>query len=155
MGTRTTEIAKAHKEAFRARRCLDRFIWEMSFVIEWDIPKLMNGSIATGDRLTLLEQDQIKNQEEIQCLKNQVHSTNISATLAAMDRDRREKNQDQDGCISTEDPYLIITKRGRSFIRILTSGEVIRLLNKEKRDRLNRIGMDGPEDMLGRDFGNV
>ncbi|GJS52787.1 reverse transcriptase domain-containing protein [Tanacetum coccineum] len=97
MGTRTTEIAKAHKEAFRARRCLDKFIWEMSFVIEWDIPELMNGSIATGDRLTLLEQDQIKNQEEIQCLKNQVHSTNISATLAAMDRDRREKNQDQDG----------------------------------------------------------
>ncbi|GJZ10855.1 hypothetical protein Tco_0545614 [Tanacetum coccineum] len=57
----------------------------------------MNGSTATGNRLTLLEQDQVKNQEEIQRLKNQVQSSNISATLVAMDRDRIEKTQDQDG----------------------------------------------------------
>ncbi|GKF18137.1 hypothetical protein Tco_0063055, partial [Tanacetum coccineum] len=38
-------------------------------------------------RLTLLEQDQVKNREEIQRLKNQVQLANISATLAAMDRD--------------------------------------------------------------------
>ncbi|GKA11814.1 hypothetical protein Tco_0691360 [Tanacetum coccineum] len=97
MGTRRTEIAEAHKEAIRARRRLDKFIWEMSFVVERDILKLMNGSIAMGDRLTLLEQDQVKNREEIQRLKNQVQSANISATLAAMDRDQIEKTQDQDG----------------------------------------------------------
>ncbi|GKC45046.1 reverse transcriptase domain-containing protein [Tanacetum coccineum] len=56
----------------------------------------MNGLTVTGDRLTLLEQDQVKNREEIQRLKNQVHSANIS-TLAAIDRDRIEKTQDQDG----------------------------------------------------------
>ncbi|GJU37399.1 hypothetical protein Tco_1185753 [Tanacetum coccineum] len=95
MGTRRIEIAEAHKEAIRARKRLDRFIWEMSFVIERDIPELMNDSTATGDRLTLLEQDNVKNREEIQKLKNQVHSANISATLAAMDRDRIEKTQDQ------------------------------------------------------------
>ncbi|GJZ56340.1 hypothetical protein Tco_0611533 [Tanacetum coccineum] len=54
-------------------------------------------STATGDRLTLLEQDNVKNREEIQKLKNQVQSANISATLAAMDRDRIEKTQDQNG----------------------------------------------------------
>ncbi|GKD31016.1 hypothetical protein Tco_1241794 [Tanacetum coccineum] len=97
MGTRRTEIAEAHKEAIRARRRLDRFIWEMSFVIERDIPELMNGSTATRDRLTLLKQDQVKKREEIQRLKNHVHSTNIFATLAAMDRDQIEKTQDQDG----------------------------------------------------------
>ncbi|GJS04099.1 hypothetical protein Tco_0320607 [Tanacetum coccineum] len=68
---------------------------EMSFVIERDIPKLMNDSTATRDRLTLLEQDNVKNREEIQKLKNQVQSANISATLAAMDMDRIEKTQDQ------------------------------------------------------------
>ncbi|GJX21693.1 hypothetical protein Tco_0226138 [Tanacetum coccineum] len=97
MGTRRTEIAEAHKEAIRARRRLDRFIWEMSFVIDRDIPKLINDSTATGDRLTVLEQDQVKNQEEIHRLKNQVQSANISTTLAAIDRDRIEKTQDQDG----------------------------------------------------------
>ncbi|GJU60976.1 copia protein [Tanacetum coccineum] len=66
-----TEIAEAHKEAIRARR-------------------------PTGDRLTLLEQDQVKNQEEIQRLKNRVQSANIYATLATIDRDRIEKTQDQD-----------------------------------------------------------
>nr|GEU82920.1 retrovirus-related Pol polyprotein from transposon TNT 1-94 [Tanacetum cinerariifolium] len=96
IGTCRTEIAEAHKEAIRARRRLDRFIWEMSFVIERDIPELMNGSTATGDKLTLIEQDQVKNQEEIHRLKNQVQSVNISATLAVMDRDRIEKTQDQD-----------------------------------------------------------
>ncbi|GKA90273.1 hypothetical protein Tco_0812143 [Tanacetum coccineum] len=70
MGTCRTEISEAYEEAIRARRRLDRFIWEMSFVIEWDIPELMNNSTATGDRLTLLEQDNVKNQEEIQKLKN-------------------------------------------------------------------------------------
>ncbi|GKD98056.1 hypothetical protein Tco_1381953 [Tanacetum coccineum] len=70
MGTHKTEIAEAHKEAIRARR---------------------------RDRLTLLEQDQMKNREEILRLKNQVHSANISATLAAMDVDRIEKTQDQYG----------------------------------------------------------
>ncbi|GKE58809.1 hypothetical protein Tco_1497994 [Tanacetum coccineum] len=69
----------------------------MSFVVERDIPELMNGSIATGNRLTLLKQDQVKNREEIQRLKNQVQSANISATLVAMDRDRIKKTQDQDG----------------------------------------------------------
>ncbi|GKD13816.1 hypothetical protein Tco_1198223 [Tanacetum coccineum] len=63
MGTRRTEIAEAHKESIRARRRLGRFIWEMSFVIERDFLELMNGSTATGDRLTVLEQDQVKNQE--------------------------------------------------------------------------------------------
>ncbi|GJT81772.1 hypothetical protein Tco_1056114 [Tanacetum coccineum] len=96
MGAGRIEIAEAHKEAIRARRRLDKFIWEMSFVVERDIPELMNGSTTTGDRLTLLEQDQVKNREEIQRLKNQVQSANISATLAAMDRDRIEKTQDQD-----------------------------------------------------------
>nr|GEX81985.1 hypothetical protein [Tanacetum cinerariifolium] len=57
------------------------------FVIELDIPELMNDSTATRDRLTLLEQDNVKNQEEIQNLKNQVQSANISATLASMDKD--------------------------------------------------------------------
>ncbi|GKA16536.1 hypothetical protein Tco_0696283, partial [Tanacetum coccineum] len=95
MGTRRTEIVEAHKEAIKARQRLDRFIWEMSFIVERDIPELMNDSTATGDRLTLLEQDNVKNQEEIQKLKNQVQSTNIFATLAAMDRDRIEKTQDQ------------------------------------------------------------
>ncbi|GJU20341.1 hypothetical protein Tco_1153683 [Tanacetum coccineum] len=95
MGTRRTEIVEAHKEAIKARQRLDRFIWEMSFVVERDIPELMNDSTATGDRLTLLEQDNVKNQEEIQKLKNQVQSANIFATLAAMDRDRIEKTQDQ------------------------------------------------------------
>ncbi|GKB43816.1 hypothetical protein Tco_0888758 [Tanacetum coccineum] len=71
MGTHKTEIAEAHKEAIRAQRRLDR--------------------------LTLLEQDQVKNQEEILRLKNQVHSANISGTLAAMVADRIEKTQDQDG----------------------------------------------------------
>ncbi|GKA52406.1 hypothetical protein Tco_0745721, partial [Tanacetum coccineum] len=52
----------------------------------------MNDSTATGDRLTLLEQDNVKNQEEIQKLKNQVQSANIFATLAAMDRDRISRN---------------------------------------------------------------
>ncbi|GJR67513.1 hypothetical protein Tco_0013578 [Tanacetum coccineum] len=61
-----TEIAEARKEAIRARQRLDRFIWEMSFVVERDIPELMNDSTATGDRLTLLEQDNVKNREEIQ-----------------------------------------------------------------------------------------
>ncbi|GJU83815.1 hypothetical protein Tco_1291361 [Tanacetum coccineum] len=61
MGTRRIEIAEAHKDAIRARRRLDKFIWEMSFVVERDIPELMNGSTATGDRLTLIEQDQVKN----------------------------------------------------------------------------------------------
>ncbi|GJU13996.1 hypothetical protein Tco_1136392 [Tanacetum coccineum] len=75
----------------------DRFIWEMSFVVERDIPELMNDSTTIGDRLTLLEQDQVKNREEIQRLKNQVQAANISATVAAMDRDRIEKTQDQDG----------------------------------------------------------
>ncbi|GKF02243.1 hypothetical protein Tco_0029166 [Tanacetum coccineum] len=65
MGTRRTEITEAHKEAIRARRRLDKFIWEMSFVVEWDIPELMNGSTAMGDRLTILEQDQVKNREDI------------------------------------------------------------------------------------------
>nr|GEV73821.1 hypothetical protein [Tanacetum cinerariifolium] len=97
MGTCRTEIVEAHKEAIRARRRLDRFIWEMSFFIERDIPELMNGSTATGDKLTLIEQDQVKNQEEIHRLKNQVQSANISATLAVMDRDRIDKTQDQDG----------------------------------------------------------
>nr|GEY47895.1 reverse transcriptase domain-containing protein [Tanacetum cinerariifolium] len=55
MGTRGTEIDKAHKEAIRSRRRLDTFIWEKSFVIERDILELMNDLIATGDRLTLLE----------------------------------------------------------------------------------------------------
>ncbi|GJW96472.1 hypothetical protein Tco_0178280 [Tanacetum coccineum] len=94
MGTHRTEIAEAHKEAIRARQRLDRFIWEISFVIERDIPELMNDSTALGDRLTLLEQDNVKNREEIQKLKNQVQSANIYATLAAMDRDRIEKTQD-------------------------------------------------------------
>ncbi|GJU14002.1 hypothetical protein Tco_1136398 [Tanacetum coccineum] len=40
---------------------------------------------------------QVKNREEIQRLKNQVQSANISATLAAMDRDRIDKTQDQEG----------------------------------------------------------
>nr|GEX97913.1 hypothetical protein [Tanacetum cinerariifolium] len=75
----------------------DKFTWEMSFVVERDILELMNGSTATGDRLTLLEQDQIKNREEIQSLKNQVQSANIFATLVIIDRDRIEKTQDQDG----------------------------------------------------------
>nr|GEX35416.1 reverse transcriptase domain-containing protein [Tanacetum cinerariifolium] len=91
-----TEIAEAHKEAIRARRRLDRFIWEMSFVIKQDIPELMNDSTATEDRLTLLDQDNVKNREEIQKLKNQVQSTNIFATLAAMERDRIEKTQWRD-----------------------------------------------------------
>ncbi|GKE68457.1 hypothetical protein Tco_1526529 [Tanacetum coccineum] len=47
--------------------------------------------------MTLLEQDNVKNREEIQKLKNQVQSANISATLVAMDRDRIEKTQDQNG----------------------------------------------------------
>nr|GFA10069.1 hypothetical protein [Tanacetum cinerariifolium] len=93
MGTRRTEIAEVHKEAIRAIRRLDRFIWEMSFVIKQDIPELMNDSTATEDRLTLLDQDNVKNQEEIQKLKNQVQLTNIFATLAAMERDRIEKTQ--------------------------------------------------------------
>ncbi|GJW01798.1 hypothetical protein Tco_1557049 [Tanacetum coccineum] len=97
MGARRTKIAEAHKEAIGARRHLDKFNWEMNFVVEWDIPELMNLSIATGDRLTLVEQDQVKNREEIQMLKNQMQSANISATLAAMDKDRIEKTQDQDG----------------------------------------------------------
>ncbi|GJS39736.1 hypothetical protein Tco_0564779 [Tanacetum coccineum] len=59
MGTRRTKITEAHEEAIRARRHLDRFIWEMSFVIEWDILELMNDSTATGDRFTLLEQDNV------------------------------------------------------------------------------------------------
>ncbi|GKD90640.1 hypothetical protein Tco_1366147 [Tanacetum coccineum] len=59
MGTRRTKIAEAHEEAIRARRHLDRFIWEMSFVIERDILELMNDSTATGDRFTLLEQDNV------------------------------------------------------------------------------------------------
>ncbi|GJW63644.1 hypothetical protein Tco_0115528 [Tanacetum coccineum] len=71
-------------------------VW-MIFVVERDILELMNGSTTTRDRLTLLEQDQVKNQEEIQRLKNRVQSANISATLAAMDMDRIEKTQDQDG----------------------------------------------------------
>ncbi|GJX79063.1 hypothetical protein Tco_0327212 [Tanacetum coccineum] len=96
-GTHRTDIAEAHKEATRAQRRLDRFIWDMSFIIEQDIPELMKGSTSTGDRLTLLEQEQVKNREDIQRLKNQVHSTNIYATLAAMDKDRIKKNQDQDG----------------------------------------------------------
>ncbi|GJX34913.1 putative reverse transcriptase domain-containing protein [Tanacetum coccineum] len=62
-----------------------------------DIPELMNDSTTMGDRLTLLEQDQVKNREAIQRLKNQVQAANISATVVAMDRDRIEKNQDQDG----------------------------------------------------------
>nr|GEW43473.1 hypothetical protein [Tanacetum cinerariifolium] len=41
MGTCRTEIGEAHKEAIRARRRLDMFIWEMSFVIELDIPELI------------------------------------------------------------------------------------------------------------------
>ncbi|GKB13638.1 hypothetical protein Tco_0847561 [Tanacetum coccineum] len=41
MGTHRTEIAEAHKEAIKARRRLDRFIWEMSFVIEKDIYELI------------------------------------------------------------------------------------------------------------------
>ncbi|GJZ01455.1 hypothetical protein Tco_0519416 [Tanacetum coccineum] len=97
MGTRRIEIAEAHKDVIRAQRRLDKFIWEMSFVVERDIPELMNGSTATGDRLTLIEQDQVKNLEEIKMLKNQVHSANSSATLAVMDRDRIKKTQDQDG----------------------------------------------------------
>ncbi|GJW79269.1 putative reverse transcriptase domain-containing protein [Tanacetum coccineum] len=52
-----TEIAEAHKEVIRAQQRLDRFIWEMSFIIERDIPELMNDSTATRDILTLLEQD--------------------------------------------------------------------------------------------------
>ncbi|GKB61745.1 hypothetical protein Tco_0917931 [Tanacetum coccineum] len=66
MGARRTKIDEAHKETIGARRRLDKFIWEMNFVVERDIPKLMN-------------------------------SANISATLAAMDKDRIEKTQDQDG----------------------------------------------------------
>ncbi|GKC26774.1 hypothetical protein Tco_1034068 [Tanacetum coccineum] len=97
MGARRTKIAEAHKEAIGARRRLDKFIWVMNFVVDWDIPELMNVSIATGDRLTLVEQDQVKNREEIHMLKNQMQSANISATLAAMDRDQIEKTQDQDG----------------------------------------------------------
>ncbi|GJU83316.1 hypothetical protein Tco_1285681 [Tanacetum coccineum] len=38
IGTRRTEIVEAHKEAIRARQRLDKFIWEMSFVVERDIP---------------------------------------------------------------------------------------------------------------------
>ncbi|GJV28605.1 hypothetical protein Tco_1385053 [Tanacetum coccineum] len=87
MGAGRIEIAEAHKEAIRARRRLDKFIWEMSFVVERDILELMNGSTTTRDRLTLLEQDQVKNREDIQRLKNQVQSANISATLEAIDRD--------------------------------------------------------------------
>ncbi|GJW79270.1 reverse transcriptase domain-containing protein [Tanacetum coccineum] len=92
MGTRRIEIDEAHKEAIRARQRLDRFIWEMSFVIKQYIPELMNDSTTMGDRLTLLEQDNVKNREEIQKLKNQVQSANIFATLAAMDRDRISRN---------------------------------------------------------------
>nr|GEY07950.1 hypothetical protein [Tanacetum cinerariifolium] len=97
MGTHRTEIPEAHEEAIKARQRLDKFIWEMSFVIERDIPELMNDSTATGDRLTLLEQDNVKNQEEIQKLRNQVQPSNISFTLAAMDRDQIKKTQDQYG----------------------------------------------------------
>ncbi|GKB78880.1 hypothetical protein Tco_0945775 [Tanacetum coccineum] len=124
MGTRRTEITEAHEKAIRARRRLDRFTREMSFVIEWDIPKLMNDSTATGDRLTLLEQDNVKNREEIQKLKNQVQSANIFATLAAMDMDRIEKTQDQNG------------KQIRELIHHLTSAEIRLEVAKVDRYRL-------------------
>nr|GEV44046.1 DNA/RNA polymerases superfamily protein [Tanacetum cinerariifolium] len=78
-----TEIAEAHEDAIRAQRCIDMFIWDMSFVVEWDIPELMNSSTATGNRLTLLEQDQVKNQKEIQRLKNRVVATALAAERTA------------------------------------------------------------------------
>nr|GEY06618.1 hypothetical protein [Tanacetum cinerariifolium] len=85
----------------------------MSFIVERDIPKPMNGSTAIRDRLTLLEKDQVKNQEEVQWLKNRVQSSNIYATLAAMDMDRIEKTQDQYG------------KQIRELRHRLTSAEIM------------------------------
>ncbi|GJZ67992.1 hypothetical protein Tco_0631232 [Tanacetum coccineum] len=95
MGAGRIEIAEAHKEAIRARRRLDKFIWEMSFVVERDILELMNGSTTTRDRLTLLEQDQVKNREDIQRLKNQelrnhLTSAEIRLEVASIDRYRLE-----------------------------------------------------------------
>nr|GEU39314.1 hypothetical protein [Tanacetum cinerariifolium] len=71
-----TEIAEAHKEAIRARGHLDRFIWEMSFVIEQDIPELMNGSTVKGDRLT----DQIRE------LRHHLASAEIRLEVANFDQ---------------------------------------------------------------------
>ncbi|GJT85040.1 hypothetical protein Tco_1066757 [Tanacetum coccineum] len=82
---------------FSTRYELNQLCQDFGILGSHDIPELMKGSTSTGDRLTLLEQEQVKNREDIQRLKNQVHSTNIYATLAAMDKDRIKKNQDQDG----------------------------------------------------------
>ncbi|GKA65752.1 hypothetical protein Tco_0765459, partial [Tanacetum coccineum] len=74
MGTHRTKIAEAHKEAIRARRRLDRFIWEMSFVVERDIPKLMNGLTATGDRLTLSSKIKSKTERRFREIRLEVAS---------------------------------------------------------------------------------
>nr|GEY59718.1 S-adenosyl-L-methionine-dependent methyltransferase [Tanacetum cinerariifolium] len=65
------------------------------FVIELDIPELMNDSTATRDRLTLLEQDNVKDREEIQNLKNQelryrLTSAEIRLEVASVNRYRLE-----------------------------------------------------------------
>ncbi|GKC24974.1 reverse transcriptase domain-containing protein [Tanacetum coccineum] len=105
----------------------------MSFVIERDIPELINDSTATGDRLIVLEQDQVKNLEEIHRLKNQVQSANISTTLAAMDRDRIEKTQDQDG------------KQIRELRHRLTSAEIRLEVASFDRYRLESAAVEAAE----------
>ncbi|GKD94902.1 hypothetical protein Tco_1374739 [Tanacetum coccineum] len=78
------------------------------FDVHWSLYiQVFHGDAIMGQMLYQFQENQrdnfsndtfrVKNQEEIQRLNNQVQSANISATLAAIDRDRIEKTQDQDG----------------------------------------------------------
>ncbi|GJY91629.1 putative reverse transcriptase domain-containing protein [Tanacetum coccineum] len=117
MGTHRTEFAEAHKEAIRARR-------------------------PTGDRLTLLEQDQVKNREEILRLKNQVHSANISATLAAMDADRIEKTQDQDVDAAIAAVRIAAAAKAAEVARTVAAAETTRAATTA--DGAGAAGAGGP-----------